>query len=341
MGGKAALLVVFGLTFLFSAYQLKTGSVSSRVADNLANFFAQRMVHRIAVSGLNIAAAKLYEDNSWRGPMQNIAFQGGEFQLAFQSAGDTLAVYSMAEYGGIRDTVIAFFSLENAYTKYAWFTANENGVSWTPQDTVWGPMHTNSVLNHQNKNSIVFNGKVTAGKGISAPPKNSKTQFLGGYEIGIEIPVVTHMNDLIHGAATGGYTFSHPSSLMRIEWNADGKVDIYRDSTRIADDVPLSTLAPNGGIYSAGDIEIFGPGPVNTPAGGVTIGSGKNIILRNPITYADNPLTNPGSDDLLALVARNDIIIDNQDIEYWNVQCVMMAINGSLTAIDMNKGGNV
>lgn len=339
MGGKTALLVVFGLTFLFSAYQLKTGSVATRAADNLSNFFAQRMVHRIAVSGLNIAAAKLYEDNSWRGPMHDISFQGGEFQIAFQSFGDTLAVSSMAEYGGINDTVIAFFSLDNAYTKYTWFTANENGVSWTAQDTVWGPIHTNSVLNHQNKESIVFTGKVTAGKGISAPPKNSKTQFLDGYETGIEIPEVTHMNDLINGAAAGGYTFPFPTSLMKIELNTDGTLDIYRDSIKIADDVTFSALAPNGGIYSAGDIEIFGAGPVNTPAGGITIGSGKNIILRNPISYADNPLTNPGSDDLLALVAWNDIILDNQDIEDWNVQCVMMAINGSLSALIMNKAG--
>jgi hypothetical protein len=339
MGGKAALLVVFGLTFLFSAYQLKTGSVSTRAAENLSAFYAQRTVHQIAVSGLNISAAKLYENNSWRGPMQNIAFRGGEFSLGFQTNGDTLAVSSMAQYGSNHDTVIAFFSLENAYTKYTWFTANENGVSWTDQDTVWGPMHTNSTLNHQNKNTIVFNGKVTAGKGISAPPKNANTQFLGGYEVGAEIPLVTNMNDLIAGAASGGYTFATPASLMKIEFNNDGTLDIYRDSIRIGDDVTFSVLAPNGAIYSAGDIEIFGPGLVNTPAGGVTIGAGNNVILRKQITYADNPITNPNSDDLLALVAWNEIIIDNQTITDWNVQCVMMSINESLRATDMNKNG--
>jgi hypothetical protein len=339
MGGKAALLVVFGLTFLFSAYQLKTGSVSTRAAENLSGFYAQRVVHQIAVSGLNISAAKLYEDNSWRGPMQNIAFRGGEFSLGFMSNGDTLAVSSMAHYANLCDTVIAFFSLENAYTKYTWFTANENGVSWTDKDTVWGPMHTNSTLNHQNKNTIVFNGKVTAGKGISAPPKSAKTKFLGGYEVGIEVPKVTNMNDLINGANSGGYTFPTPADVMKIEFNNDGTVDIYRNVTRILDDVSLSALAPNGAIYSAGTIEIFGPGLVNTPAGGVSIGAGNNIILKKPVVYADNPVTNPNSDDLLALVAWNNIVIDNQTIADWTVQSVMMCINGSLTATQMNKSG--
>jgi hypothetical protein len=72
MGGKAALIVVFGLTFLFSSYQLRTGSVTTRAADNLYSYYAKKMAHQISVSGLNIAAAKLYEDNTWRGPMTHV-----------------------------------------------------------------------------------------------------------------------------------------------------------------------------------------------------------------------------------------------------------------------------
>lgn len=340
MGGKAALIVVFGLTFLFSAYQLKTGSVSTRAAENLYGYYSKRVAHQISVSGLNISAAQLYEDNTWRGPMKNIAFRGGEFSLRFKAYGDTLMVASMGKYEDRKDTVIAFFSLSNPYTKYTFFTFQENGVAWTAGDTIWGNIHTNGTLNHQNDVSIVFYDKVTAGKGISAPPKNAKTKFLGGYEVGVYVPQVTNMTDLITAAGTGGFFFSNPANTLGIEFNNDGTLDLYNNGVKFADDTTFAALAPNGAIYAAGPITVFGPGGINTPAEGITIGSGTDITLKNPISYADNPLSNPNSDDLLALVAWNNIIIDNQTIANWDVQSVLMAINGSLTATQMNKNGS-
>ncbi|MCK5455385.1 MAG: hypothetical protein KAJ16_13535, partial [Calditrichia bacterium] len=67
MGGKAALLIVIALMILFSSYQLQTGSVTTRAAENLYGFYSKKIAHQISVSGLNISAAKLYEDNTWRG----------------------------------------------------------------------------------------------------------------------------------------------------------------------------------------------------------------------------------------------------------------------------------
>jgi hypothetical protein len=339
MGGKAALLVVFGLTFIFSAYQLNTGNVSTRAADNLYRYYSNRIAHQIAVSGLNIAAAKLYEDNTWRGPMANIPFRRGDFSLTFTNITDTLMVACNGDYQGVKDTVVAYFSLSNPYTKYTFFTFQENGVSWTAGDTAWGPIHTNATLNHQNKSSIVFYGKVTAGKGISSPPKNAKTKFLGGYEVGVFVPQVTSMVDLINAAIAGGYNFPTPADSMKIQFNNDGTLDIYQNSALILDDITFSALAPNGAIYSAGPIELFGTGGIDTPTGGVSIGSGDNVVLRNPIGYADDPLSNPSSDDLLAVVSLNNIVLDNKNITNWNVQCVLMAINGSLLATNMSKNG--
>ena len=340
MGGRAALIVVFGLTFLFSSYQLRTGSVTTRATENLYAYYGKKMAHQISVSGLNIAAAKLYENNAWRGPMTNIHFKGGEFNLGFVSFGDTLLVASEGTYEGLTDTVMAFFSLDNPYTKYTFFTFQENGVSWAPNDTVWGPIHTNSTLNHQNDVSIVFFGKATAGKGISSPPKNAKTQFLGGYEVGVYVPQVTNMTDLINAATASGFLSANPADSLKIELNNDGSLDIYINSTLIHDDITFSALAPNAAIYAAGPIVIGGPGPVDTPAGGISIGSGNTISISNPFKYADNPITNPNSDDLLALIAMDNIIFDNQTIADWDLQSVLMSINGSLTATVMNKNGN-
>jgi hypothetical protein len=340
MGGKAALIVVFGLTFLFSSYQLRTGSVTTRAAENLFRYYDKKMAHQISVSGLNIAAAKLYENNTWRGPMTHVPFRTGEFSLSFVNYGDTLLVASQGIYDGVTDTVMAYFSLDNPYTKYTFFTFQENGVNWAPNDTIWGPIHTNATLNHQNNASIVFFGKVTAGGGISAPPAHAHTQFLGGYEVGVYVPQVTNMTDLINAATSGGFLSANPADTLKIELNNDGSLDIYNNSTLIHDDIAFTALAPNSAIYAAGPIVIGGPGPVNTPAGGVSIGSGSTMSINNPFKYADDPETNPNSDDLLALIAMDNIIFDNQVIADWDMQCVLMTINGSLTTTVMNKNGN-
>ena len=62
--------------------------------------------------------------------------------------------------------------------------------------------------------------------------------------------------------------------------------------------------------------------------------------MKDDIHYYDNPVTNPNSDDLLALVAWNDMIFDNQTKADWNVQSVLMSVNGSMTATNMNKTGS-
>jgi hypothetical protein len=340
MGGKAALIVVFGLTFLFSAYQLRTGSVTTRAADNLYTYYETKTAHQISVSGLNIAAAKLYEDNTWRGPMTHMPFRGGEFNLDFVNFGDTLVVACEGRYEGVIDTVMAFFSLNNPYTKYTFFTFQENGVNWAPNDTVWGPIHTNATLNHQNDASIVFFGKVTAGKGISAPPKNAKTQFLGGYEVGVYVPQVTNMTDLVSAATAGGFLSANAADTLKIEFNNDGTLDVFINSGLVHDDITFGALAPNSAIYAAGPVVVGGPGPVDTPTGGISIGSGSTMQLENPFKYADDPLTNPSSDDLLALISMDNINFNNQTIADWDMQCVLMTINGSLTATDMVKNGS-
>jgi len=112
------------------------------------------------------------------------------------------------------------------------------------------------------------------------------------------------------------------------------------NSVKVHDDITFPALAPNGAIYAAGPLKVFGPGPVNTQTGGVSIGSGNKIFLENPFVYADDPLSNPSSDDLLALIAWDDIVFNNQIVADWEMQCVLMSINGSMTATNMNKNGD-
>ncbi len=339
MGGKASLILVMGVAYLLLIFQTQTGNISTHALDNYLDNYSKTISHQIAVSGMNIAAAKLYSNISWRGPLTNVSLNGGSFDIAFGGSGDTLIVYSIADFDGTPDTVIAYFSGTNELTKYAWYTAHENGVAWTPGDSIFGPIHTNGTLNHQNKSTIVFSGKVTAGKGIKPPPKRSKTQFLGGYEVGVYNTEVVDMGDISTTAATGGFDFVSGGDLLKIIFNADGTVDMYHDTTLIYDDELLGNIAPNGVIYTDGDLEVSGGGNVDTPAGGITIGANGTITFRDEVKYLDNPRTNPGSDDLLAFVAMDDLILDNSSKADWDLQCVLMSVSGSIAATDMNKNG--
>lgn len=347
MVGKASLLLLSGMIILLMTYHQKMGNITTRAGENFFDYYSKEVAHQIAVSGINIAAARMYKDGKWHNIQKTFSFQDGNLHTVLLSdtvGKDTILVGSIGSYKGYIDTVIAYFGFlsENGtpYTKYVWFTSQENGVSWKPGDEVWGPIHTNGTLNHQNDQTIIFHDKVTAGKGINSPPKNAKTKFLGGYEVGVYLPEITSINTLINGANSGGYKFPSSTDTMKIKFKSDGNVVVYQNSTAICPEpgTPIYTLAPNGAIYSEGPVVILG-GVVNTSAQGVTVGSGDNMLVEDQIVYADDPESNPNSDDIIGLVSWNDIIFDNTTKVDWQLQAALMAVNGSLTAVEMTKNG--
>ncbi|NIT61047.1 MAG: hypothetical protein GWN00_34055, partial [Aliifodinibius sp.] len=181
MVGKASLLLLSGMIVLLTTYHQKMGNITTRAGENFFEYYSKEVAHQIAVSGVNIAATKVYKYGKWN-ITKSYSFQDGNLQtmLFSDTAGvDTVKVATIGNYKGYIDTVIAYFGFLSedgtAYTKYVLFTHHENGVGWKPGDEVWGPLHTNGTLNHQNDETIIFHDKVTAGQGINSPPKNSKT----------------------------------------------------------------------------------------------------------------------------------------------------------------------
>lgn len=348
MTGKATLVLISGMIIILMVYHQKMGNITTKAGENYIEYYSKEVARQMAVSGVNIAATRVYRYGSWN-ITKSYSYAGGTLQtivLSDTSGVDTVKLGSVANYKGYVDTVVAYFGFLSEegtpYTKYVWFTHHENGVSWKPGDEVWGPLHTNGTLNHQNDKTIIFHDKVTAGKGISAPPKNAKTKFLGGYEVGVFLPEVTSINTLINGATSGGYKFPSSTDTMKIKFKSDGKVVVYQNSTALYPEpgTPIYTLAPNGAIYSGGPVVILG-GVVNTTAMGLTVGSGNNMLLADQVVYANDPESNPNSDDLLGLVSWNDIVLDNSTKIDWKLQAALMAVNGSMTAVDMNKNGTL
>jgi len=68
--------------------------------------------------------------------------------------------------------------------------------------------------------------------------------------------------------------------------------------------------------------------------GELTIYAGDDIFIDDDVVYADDPNTNPDSDDLLGLVAGDKVFVtdnapNNNDL---NIQACLMAVNGKFTA---------
>ena len=81
MGGRGLLIVIIGVSYILLVFQAKTGNLSTEALDNFLDYHSHSVGHQISVSGLNIAAAKLYENYAWRGPLNNISLNGGTFSL--------------------------------------------------------------------------------------------------------------------------------------------------------------------------------------------------------------------------------------------------------------------
>jgi hypothetical protein len=233
------------------------------------------------------------------------------------------------------DSITAYFSNNMPISKYFWFTADENGVYWVTGDSIWGPVHTNGVL--KTSGSPVFFDKVTAQLGISPCPPDGSAQFLGGWEIGISNDIPTDMALLINAANMGNAAAPVNSYCLynrpvTFDFQADGSV-IRTVQGNPTDTVMVADIAPTGAIYSTAEVRVKG-----IFHGETTILTTSNMWIDDDLVYADNPLNNPNSTDLLGLVAMNNIYVTDNAANNDNIhiQACVMAINGSFTAQNYN-----
>jgi hypothetical protein len=88
-------------------------------------------------------------------------------------------------------------------------------------------------------------------------------------------------------------------------------------------------MAPEGAVYSTADIRVKG-----VFNGEVTFLSNTNIWIDDDLVYADDPHSNPDSDDILGLVSMNNVYVTENaaNNDHIHIQACIMATNGSFTA---------
>lgn len=339
MVGKGALLVVFGFILAFATFQVKMSSNVLATSDNFTNNYMETLIHETALSAMNLAVNKV-----WDKGVQNDTFMVRanhcSARVEIRKPGlDTVRVkvvtwgqsFDKDKYLFVSkaDSISAYFAYNMPISKYFWFTNMEGNVYWITGDTVYGPVHTNTVI--KTWGSPVFYGKVTAKSGITPNPmkKKNKAKFYGGWEVGIENEIPTDMSHIVNAAIAGnGGAPKNDKCLydkkVTFDFQSDGSV-IRTVSGDPPDTVKVADIAPTGAIYSTEEIRVKG-----TFNGDATIYSTKNIYIDDDLVYADDPLINENSDDILGLVAKNDVLItdnaaNNSDC---NIQACIMAVDG-------------
>ncbi len=336
--GKAALLVVLGTSLVLGNMLVGLNKRANSQNEFISEHYERIISRNIANSAANIAVSKLFQDFSWRTGLTSTGMAGGYYAADIQDinfdttvAVQRVKVTATSTYGGVTNMVIAVVARPPS-SHYAQFTANWPAAnSYVTGDTLYGPIHTNTKFKFGG--SPVFFGKVSSVDPGYDTWGSGAPQFLGGTEFGAnDIPMpslATGLQALADSATAGGDVYS--DDHVWLKFFADGSYDFYEgdDDPEEDDWDGPKFLSDITGVIMLDendkDIHVQG-----TVSGQVTIyGAGRHIYIEDDLLYADDPRTNPDSQDMLGLVAKNDIIVaytpaNEDDVE---IHGAIMALN--------------
>jgi len=342
MIGKGAIIFVLGFGVVLSIMGYRLHTLENRAIMNMSYYSDVTTSHNLASAGANAALSLLYQDSTLTGNILSQSFTSGNFAGgSFNARVDTqiggkVRLRSVSLYKNTyRDTVEVYFtrSRYNSFSMFAWLTNFEGNVFWFTGDTVWGRIHSNGTLHMYGR--PVFMEKVTTAKLIDPKPGVGTNQaiFKKGYETGVApITFPTDLSELLNASTSGGrkYTGNIWVDLSPgTSANNDGKAYVRSSlGGPIIDSISLNDPAFNGVILATGTVSVKG-----TLDGKLTISSQTNINIIDDVVYEKNPLVTT-SDDLLGLVANNNVIVADNTANRTNceIHASIFARSGSFYA---------
>jgi hypothetical protein len=334
MGGKGTILLVLGFSIIFMVAGRNFNSMATATVDNFINYYYDAKAHHTAATGVNLVTNQLFLNGSLVDQTFNYNFDGGTITATLT----TLDAYqnikqltSTGTFGNLSST-IRIVLRPSTFSKYAYFSHSESAnIWWTTTDTVWGPLHTNGQLRVADR--PVFMGKVTLDGSLVKHSNSAQPQFLGGFQTGVHIDIPSNgVTNLSSAATSGGYKFTGQSTVY-LEFRGDSLR--YRYNTTSAWTYVLaSTFAPNGAIFAENaNLRVKGrvKGKYTIGADGSSRGK---VYLDDDLFYNTDPQVNPNSQDMLGIVAKDDIIITDNAANNNNirVQASIYSESGSFQA---------
>jgi len=328
--GKSIIIYVTGFMTIFALQLRNMGDTGNYAAMNLYSGYENIMAGNIANSGAEYALAKITQLGSWYDGLDNQAFADGTVNVTVTDRPDmgsgVLEIASYAAYGNAFDSTRVFLTaqiISDRFSRFSYFSNTEPVIWFYSQDTLFGPVHTNGQFHMTG--TPVFYGLVSSVSSDYAENGYTAPRFFGGTDFGRNpIELNPDFTELQQAAFGDGHLYQ--GSTLYIEFTGD---TTYRYRTGYFGSWNTRDLPDNGVIACDRDIYVEG-----TLDGQVTIVSWDDIFITDDILYADDPETNPESEDVLGLVAYDDVIVKDNSANRGGctIQAAILAKDGSFKA---------
>ncbi len=341
--GKVVTLILFGIIISTVSLRLQAQRTVTECVSSVAQKHSEETVRNIANAAANVALNALTVDVQETESVNNASLYNGTYSYFFEreaqdnTLGPTqVRVTAIGHYNSLTDTVVVLLT-RPSFSRYAYFTNNENGIWFQTGDSIRGPAHTNGYF--YMKGQPAFLGKVTSHLiySSSSPYRkyDSSTSpiFNGGTEW--QVPTLTMPTaipqDLILAAQSGGVYID--KRYAWVEFQADGTVRIAAKNTSTtplpSEYVTYNLSGLNGVIYVKYTTStlpmVYTKGTVN---GQVTLATSGSIKVTDNLLCADNPVTNPASDDMIGITAAKNIVVTNNVVDQdRTIQATIMTMN--------------
>lgn len=330
--GRSSIFLIIGFTTIFLMAGRNLSSISMRALTTSISYYENTTGHNIAEAGANFGCNAIFLTPNWRTGYSNVPFAGGMFTVTASSisGSNNVLLVSTATYGD--KTYEMKITLQpSGFQKFGfWGGTGASAAAWETGDTVTGPMHVQGTL--KTYGQPVFQGKVTTQTGLTKYGSPATPQFNGGYETGVSIPLPTATFPKLDSiASNGGY--KRVGTDMYLTFNADGTVTWKTSPGGTDTTVALTTLAPNGVLeVDKGNIYVQGTvkGKLTIVANKTTGTTGGKVYVQNNLVYATDPRVDPESEDMLGIVSKGDVTIQDNGATTFNVMASMYVEAGGM-----------
>ena len=340
--GKMIILMVLGSYFIIGTILINNGNMAKDTVENVVDYYSMANAKHIACSGANLALAKISNNLSWNTGYHNVDFSGGKMNVDIipdiSIGPNGVRIFSASDYQGYKDSVIVEIA-RTFYSRYLMYIHKNPGGYYVTGDTMNGPFWTDDKL--WTKGKPVFKGRVFLGNGLKKETWKgdpAEPEFWGGYTyVKPEPAMLGSMSNLSSEASAMGF---NTDKELWLTLNNNNTVSYRFKKTGTDSTVLLSALAPNSIIYSSKNIHLKGK-----IDGSLTVVSNMNIWLDDDVGVVDDPRTNPGSAEMLGIVANKKIFVTNNSANNDDINITAaMYTNQSFEAEDLfsrPKGGHI
>ncbi len=313
--GRAMLFLVFGMVFILGIDQTSMSSRQLLMSNRSSNYASKTQSRNIAASMISLAIHDINDDIGWHSGLENDNILGGSGTVTVKTPSEDASLneyetrfIAKGFYNDVTSTIDVTLQ-RTAFSRFAYFTNQEPEIYFVSQDTINGPAHTNGIFHMW--------GEPVFKKEITSPNKwvgQATPKFEGGYNFDSNpITLPQNLEEIKSNAISGGLRFNND---IKIDLQADGTVQIselqrtfswYRGWVNTWGDPQTYNLSNyNGVISTRGNMDVQG-----TLKGRLTLHSEKDVHITGDLTYADNPDSNPDSNDMLGIVSEDDVVIDD------------------------------